>query len=117
MDSSTAPQGPPEEPASKAAQEKLEQMDAKSKLLKECHDAVIGTMAAALSHAEHRDCSDPNVWQDVRNKILDAGNDHYRDLQAKLDMFDVQHVPRKQVVFEISDRSRMEVTPSDEGKE
>jgi hypothetical protein len=92
-------------------------MEAKSKLLKECHDAVIGTMAAALSHAEHRDCSDPEVWDGVRSKILDAGNDHWRDLQAKLDMFDIRHVPRKQVVFEINDRSRMEVTSSEEGTE
>lgn len=101
---------------SDAALQRLKQMNAKSQLAQVCYDAVIGTMAAALSHAEHRDCSSPEVWQQVRSKILDAGNDHYRDLQSKLEMFDVEFIPKQQIVFEINDRSRMELT-SGEGTE
>jgi hypothetical protein len=100
---------PLEHPSSDAALQRLNQMESKSKLIEICHNAVIGTMAAALSIVEFRDCSDKDIWQQIRAKILDAGNDHFRDLQAKLDMFEVEHVPRSQVSFEINDRSRMEI--------
>ena len=88
---------------------RIKELESKSELLRICHEAVIGTMGAALSHAEHRDCSDPDVWQAVRSRILDEGNDRFRELQRQLDMFDVNYVPRKQIAYDIKDASRMEI--------